>query len=67
MFMRIWHSTMGGYVHMRVFVGKGPLLALERAGDLCMTTEEFVNWRSHVERPNVVEFTKESASEASDG
>ena len=43
-FFRIIHETLGGHVHMRVFCGKTEL-CLGLAGKLCMTVEEFADFR----------------------
>ena len=40
MIFRIWHETLGGHVHMRLFAGKHEG-ALGKCGDLTMTVEEF--------------------------
>jgi hypothetical protein len=40
MIFRIYHETLGGHVHMRVFAGKSEG-ALGKCGDLCMRVEEF--------------------------
>ena len=44
MIFRIYHETLGGHVHMRVFAGKSEG-ALGKCGDLCMRTEEFEFFR----------------------
>lgn len=56
MFMRIYHKTLGGHVHMRVFVGENRNTTLGKAGDLCMRADEFNWWRALIERHNSVEF-----------
>jgi hypothetical protein len=40
MIFRIYHKTLGGHVHMRVFAGKQEG-ALGKCGDLTMRAEEF--------------------------
>ena len=40
MIFRIYHETLGGHVHMRVFAGKSEG-ALGKCGDLCMRVGEF--------------------------
>ena len=39
MTFRIYFKTLGGHTHMRFFVNGG------KAGDLCMTNEEFIQFR----------------------
>lgn len=43
--IRIYFEVLGGHTHMRVFVGmEGKNLG--KAGDLCMTNEEFLAWQA---------------------
>ena len=68
MFMRIYHKLRGGgHVHMRVFVGENRGMTLGKAGDLCMTVQEFDEWRLLVERPKFIEFHDEDVPHGKDG
>lgn len=45
MIFRIYHETLGGHVHMRLFAGKRNG-ALGKCGDLTMRVEEFTAFQS---------------------
>jgi hypothetical protein len=45
MIFRIYHETLGGHVHMRVFAGKAEG-ALGKCGDLTMRVDEFEVFRN---------------------
>lgn len=42
---RIWHERKGGHVHLAVFAGRARALTHGKCGDLCMTVEEFDEFR----------------------
>ena len=39
--IRIWHRTLGGHVHCRVFSGKAPDLTHGKNGTLIFSAEEW--------------------------
>lgn len=52
--IRFYYEQAGGHTHMRVFSGRNiPNGTLGKAGDLCMTNEEF---ESFMDGTAVVEF-----------
>ena len=65
MIFRIYHETLGGHVHMRVFAGKRDG-ALGKCGDLCMRTEEFEDFRT-LTRHAQIEFRRGNTRPAEDG
>lgn len=64
MIFRIYHETLGGHVHMRVFAGKHDG-ALGKCGDLTMRSEEFEEFRYSVVQM-VIEFKHENNKRADD-
>lgn len=58
--IRIRHKTLGGHVHMRVFVGKEGF-TLGKAGDLVMRTDEFAELQrlAAAQSEVAVEFVEE--------
>lgn len=42
--MRVYFKQMGSHTHIRIFTGKTDQ-TLGKAGDICMTNEEFKEWR----------------------
>jgi hypothetical protein len=58
MIFRIYHETLGGHVHMRMFAGTHDG-ALGKCGDLTMRTEEFWDFLSRFGRDGQIEFRTE--------
>lgn len=58
MIFRIYHETLGGHVHMRVFAGKSEG-ALGKCGDLTMRVEEFEVFRNFRGPAFAVDFRPE--------
>lgn len=48
MLFRIRHKTLGGHVHMRVFVGPGSL-SLALSGELVMRLDEFAAFKREID------------------
>lgn len=57
--IRIYYSVLGGHVHMSVF--SGTELNRGKAGDLCMTVDEFLYFRMHC--TTAIEFVAKSDSQ----
>jgi len=55
--IRIYYQVRGGHTHMRVFVGMNGR-NLGKAGDLCMTNEEFVAWQTKQDRLEFIDELK---------
>lgn len=43
-FMRVYYEQLGGHTHIRVFTGTCSTMG--KSGDLCMTNEEFKEWKN---------------------
>lgn len=54
---RIHYEPAGGHVHMKVFAGKSSNMTHGKCGDLCMTMEEFEDFRRWFQRAEC-EFVK---------
>lgn len=53
--MRIYYKVMGGHTHVSIWTGKhGFPNSFGKAGDICMTNEEFEAWQS---RQIITEWT----------
>lgn len=48
---RIRYVRRGGHTHLDVFAGKARELTHGKCGDLCMTNEEFDDFRASFENP----------------
>lgn len=61
MIFHIYHETLGGHVHMRMFAGPHNG-ALDKCGDLTMRAEEFWDFMSRFGRPGQIGFQHEPNS-----
>lgn len=56
--IRVYYRVLGGHTHIRVFTGKTGF-TLGKAGDLCMTNEEFEAWKNNVANCEFLESVAE--------
>lgn len=51
--MKITYRILGGHTHISIFTGKN---YLGKAGDICMTNEEFEAWKNNTIKLEFVEL-----------
>lgn len=59
MHFRIRYKITPGHTHMRVFVGSSPEVTHGKAGDLCMTNEEFEEFKTLTPTVEFIDETEE--------
>ena len=55
--MKITYEVLGGHTHIHIWTGR-PGCVLGKAGDLCMTNEEFTAWKDNQIQLDFVEVNK---------
>ena len=58
---RIRYTERGGHTHMAVFAGRHSLVTHGKCGDLCMTNEEFAEFKAKTKQDGI-EFIDEGQS-----